>query len=401
MNKNHIVPAVMRQAAISAIFIAVWALVNVKSDIIFTGYYFTIIIYAAASMLLNYAFTLKKRSMSVIICFNVVLAAAAAFILYVSGMLVSTGAIIFMLASIIVAAYMCISTCIYGLRLSSLTICLEILLALSVFYIAVAASESVSLSAAAFLIIAVLADIFGLVFYRAEANNRTRSVLISLVIMALSVLAAFIIYEAVFYSESGIWASIWNTVSAGINAVVNVIKAFLLWLGRNVKPDEFEELELEYDGLNASTAGLSGSIDIEVPGWLTILVFALVAALVIFAVILLTRHKKFGINKKASAEKQIVINSEKTDLKDAFALMLEKLKQKREIKKFLKEHKNDACGRFYGLVNSVRNSKLAKKTGETPEEFISRYLASLKAGDKRLKEYEKLADEVNDLFYRV
>ena len=399
MSRNHLIPSVMRQISLAAIFVAVWALIHVKSDMDFTGYYLTLMIYAGLSMLLNYAFAGKERSMSVLIGFNLFLFLAAGAILYIQGMFISAGGTVFMAVSLIVPAYMCINVIINDLRLSSLTICLEIVLAVSVFYIAVAASDSEDLTAAVFLITAIVLNIFGLIFYRAEISKRGRSVAISLIIMILAVMAAFLIYEAVFNSSMSVWTAVWSALTSAFNYIAAAIKAFLLWIGQNIPEDSFDEIELEADGVNLSTAQLSAGSEYPLPTGALIAGLIVAAVVIVVLVIIFTRHKRFAVDKKTVSKKQLLIKSEKTGLGDAFRQMLGRIKYKKSVKRFIRQHKNDPLGQFYFLVNSVKNTKLAKKKGETPEEFISRYLASLKSSDKRKQQYKDLAEKVNLYFY--
>ena len=66
---------------------------------------------------------------------------------------------------------------------------------------------------------------------------------------------------------------------------------------------------------------------------------------------------------------------------------------------FIKNRKTPA-GRFFRLVRSLKRSGHALMTGETPREFLERYIESLKPEDKRIPELKKLTTELELQLYR-
>ena len=390
---------IMLQLSIAGIGCMLYNIPTWKSEKIPVLLYVLLFAYGLISWGLNAAFLRKERTMGAAVLFNILQICAgwtAAFLLgQITGLPsgIFTGILFFLLSLI------SFKTVTGGIRLNWLMLCFDVsavLVLICSLFIGMGNGQESGLipgilgSAAAFA---------GLAAARTGSQIPGRDRLLIVLLVVLIILAAFLICSLAGGALGAGAAGVISGIGAFFRLLWDLIRRFFQYLGRFFKQETSEAIEMDL-GPGFSLEGAQGGEEVQfsiIP--LLVFVGLLVLAGVIVFTALFRRHRISG-NKKTRAVRRQAMVSDRVSLLKALKIWYGKMRRRMKIRLYFIKNRNTPAGRFFRLVRSSGRSGQVLLKGETPREFLERYIESLKPGDKRIRDLQKLATELELQLYR-
>ena len=361
--------------------------------------YVLLFAYGLISWGLNTVFLQKERTIGAAVLFNILQICAgwaAAFLLgRITGIPsgIFTGIVLFLLSLI------SFKTITGGIRLSWLMLCFDVSAALILIcslFIGMGNGQEYTLIPG---ILGAAAAFAGLAAARTGRQIPGRDRLMIVLLVLLIVLAAFLICSLAGGALGAGAAGVISGIGAFFRLLWDLIRRFFQYLSRFFKQETSEAIEMDM-GPGFSMEGTQGGEEVQfsiIP--LLVFVGILTLAGVILFTVLFRRHRISGGKKARAARRQAVI-SDRVSLLKALRIWYGKLRRRMKIRLYFIKNRNTPAGRFFRLVRSSGRSGQAMLKGETPREFLERYIDSLKPEDKRIPELQKLATELELQLYR-
>jgi large-conductance mechanosensitive channel len=163
---------------------------------------------------------------------------------------------------------------------------------------------------------------------------------------------------------------IWDGFLSAMQFIGGQIQRFLTFLTSFLKPEHYEEVELEdLSGMNMDTSA-NEAMAASFGRFLAIFVIvavilAVVAALIVFGHVRLTRKTIQGSPQKKR-------QSQRPSLLDAVRELLRRVSAYLHLKKALWAARNTELGVYFALVRLCKRSAYRQQTGDTPSTFLAR-----------------------------
>lgn len=361
--------------------------------------YVLLFAYGLVSWILNTVFLHKERTVAASVLFNafqICAGWAAAFLLrQVTG--IYSG--IFLGICLFVLSLISFKTVTGGIRLNWLMLCFDlstVLVLIYALFIGLGNGKGYALIPG---VLGAAAAFAGLIIERSGSRLPGRDRLIVVLLALLIVLAAFLIYSLAGGALGAGAAGVIAGIGAFLRWLWDLFRRFVEYLSRFYKREPVEPVEIDM-GPDFSMEGAQTGEEVQfsiVP--LLIFVGILVLAGVIIFTIVFRRHRFSGAKKVHSAKRRKVV-SDRISLVKALRIWFGKMRRRLKIRLYFVRNRNTPAGRFFRLVRSARRSSHALKKGETPREFLERYIESLKPEDKRIPALRELTRELDLQLYR-
>lgn len=401
MEKRRTFPEVMLQISIAAI---ACLLVNIplKAEAgIPVVLYILLFTYAVVSYCLTRLFLRTPKSLTAVVVFDLCLILAGMAAAFVPGQVTGIARGIFLGLFFVSSAVISFRETAKGISINMLILCFDILAALLMIYILFVELGSGSLSAAVPGFLGTIASFAGIIVYRDGSSISGRGRLYIILIIAAILAAAFLIYLLAGDTLREGFAGMFAGIKAALIWMGNILKEILMFLSRLFPKNDPEAAEADPGGSMIMPAGEGGADENMTAAPVLIFMGILVITAAVTAFIIFRKHRFSG--KKIIVREAVNTNerSERISLWKALKIWAAEKMYRIRVKIFFLKNRNTPAGRYYRLVRSKKHTGQALRQGETPREFLVRYIESLKPEDRRIPELRTLIEELNAQLYRM
>ena len=393
-------PEIMLQTAIAAIACMLFNIPAQTRDDIPVKVYILFFAYALVSYFLSRLFLKKPKGMTAAAAFNICLVLAGMAAALVLGQITGVTAGIFLGLFFLIMAVMAFKENTGGISINMLTVCFDILAVLLMLYILFIELGSGRLPAAVPGILGTIAAFAGIIVYRDGSSLSGRDRLYITVIIAAILVCAFLIHLLAGDTLREGFEGVFAGIGAALSWLGRIFKEFLLFLSRLFPKETYDAVGPDLgEGINMP-AGEGGEEVSFSAAPLLILFGILISAAAIAAFIIFRKHRFSG--KRTITAAAAVSDSERPDrisLWKALKIWAEEKLYRIRVKIYFLKNRNTPAGRYYRLVRSRRHTGQALKQGETPKEFLTRYIESLKPEDRHIQELTSLIEDLNIQLY--
>ena len=401
MEKRRTFPEVMLQMSIAAI---ACLLVNIplKAETsIPVVLYILLFTYAVISYCLTRLFLRTPKSLTAAVIFDLCLILAGMAAAFVLGQVTGIAKGIFLGLFFVSSAVLSFRETAKGISINMLILCFDILAALLMIYILFIELGSGSLPAAVPGFLGTTAAFAGIIVYRDGSSISGRDRLYIILIIVAIVAAAFLIHLLAGDTLREGFAGMFAGIKAAFIWLGNILKEILMFFSRLFPQDGHEALEADLGDSMSMPAGEGGADENMTAAPVLILLGILVIAAVITAFIIFRKHRFSGKKSIVRAAGSAGERPERISLWKALKIWAAEKMYRIRVKIFFLKNRNTPAGRYYRLVRSKKRTGQALRLGETPREFLMRYIESLKPDDRRIPELRALIEELNVQLYRM
>lgn len=400
MEHRHPFPEVMLQISLAAICCMLFNIPDQTNEGIPVLMYALLFGYSLVSYLVNALFLRKDRSTVSVVLLNILLICAGFAVALAMHLVRGVPSGLFIAASELVISIVAFRSVSGHLQMNLLTMCFDALAVLLLIYIVFTDLGSGKIPAAIPGIIGVAASFAGIIILRSGNRmfGRDRLFLAALVlaVLAIAFLICTIINTPLREGVTGMLAGL----LAAFRFLGGLLKKFLLFLqGLFGTQETYAPVEMDMPG-GAGFSGMEGEEELPSAGLGILILIGILAVIAAVIAIIVFRKHRFSGTKKVSGVRRNVVRDERVTLWKALQIWFRKVCRYLQVRIYFLKNSKTPAGRFYRIVRSCRHSNLALKNGETPQEFLTRYIGSLKPEDRRIPGLNRLVEELNLQLYK-
>ena len=361
--------------------------------------YVLLFAYGLVSWGLNAVFLRKERTIGAAVLFNILQICAGWAVSFLLRQITGLPTGIFFGICFFLLSLISFKTITGGMRLSWLMLCFDVSAALVLIcslFIGMGNGQEYALIPG---VLGAASAFAGLVAVRTGSQIPGRDRMMIVLLVLLIILAAFLICSLAGGVLGAGAAGIISGIGAFFRLLWDLIRRFFQYLGRFFKQETSEAIDLDM-GPGFSMEGERGGEEVQfsiIPLLIFVGILALAGVIVFTA--LYRRHRIAGEKKVRAVSRQAAV-SDRVSLLKALKIWFGKMRRHMKIRLYFIKNRKTPAGRFFRLVRSLRRSSHALMKGETPREFLERYIESLKPEDKRIPELKKLTTELELQLYR-
>lgn len=398
MEQRHTFPEIMLQISIAAIACMLFNLPLKPEEGIPVTLYILFFAFALISYVLSRLFFRRPKSLAAAVLFHAVLILAGFAAAFVLGLLTGALAGIFLGLFFLILSVMAFRETVKGIHMNTLTLCfdsLAVLLLIHLLFLELGDGRFLSVLPGVIGIIAALAGSMSL---REGSRISGRERLFSILLIAGIVVVAFLVYLVAGDPLRKGFTGIFAGLGAALSWLGQLIKKILLFFSSLFPQEQYEAVDLDMDGGIRMPAGEGGEEAVFSPVPLLILGGIVLIAAGVAAFVLFRKHR-FSGETVAAAAKKTREKKERISLWNALRIWAKEKQYRLKVYFYFLKNRNTPAGRFYRLVRSKKRTALSLRQGETPGEYLTRYIGSLQSGDKRIPELAALIGELNMQLY--
>ena len=399
MKKSRTFPDIMLQISLAAIACMLFNIPDQTRAGIPVTMYVLVFGYSVLSYLCSRLFLRNPKSYTAVAVFDLFfilagMAAAFAFRQFESAIYV-----IYFGAVFLVLSLMAFKETARGININILIICFDILSALMMLYILFVELGSGKAAAAIPGAAGIIAAFAGIMVMRSGSSISGRDWFYKILILAVILVIALLVRMLAGDSLRNGFTEIFAGIGAAFKWIGHILKEFLLFFARLFPQEKYDALDQDMEGGISLPEGQGGEETEYSVLPLLILIGTAAIAAVIIAVIVFRKHRISG-SKTVSAARINENRSNRVSLWKALKIWAREKLYRIRVRLYFFRNRNTPAGKYYRLVRSGKHSANAIRQGETPGEFLRRYINSLQPGDRRIPEYTALIDELNKQLYR-
>ena len=393
MERSRTFPEVMLQTAIAAIACMLLVLPDQAAEGFPVLTDLLLFSYAFISYLCSRLFLHRPKKSAAVFALHLLLFLAffgASFFLQQI-----TGAVsgIFLGAVFLVLSVMSVRETVKGISTNALTLCFDLLVALLLIYTLFTELGDGLLAAALPGAVGIIASIAGMIALRSGGRIPGRNLLVCFLVLFILMAASFLVCLLADESLRGGLSGVFAAIGTAFTWLGRMLKELLLFFSRLFPNEQYEAVPVEPGG-GVSLEGAPGGEEAAIsPLVFVILGGILLAAAAAAAFLLFRKHRFFAGTQAAVRRKTAGRKQGRVSLRKALRMMLQEWLHRLRVRLFFLRGRNTPTGRYFRLVRSKRRTPHALRPGETPREFLQRYIQSLPPDDRRIPELSRLIDE--------
>lgn len=400
MENRHPFSEVMLQISLAAIFSMLFNIPDQTHEGIPVLMYVLLFGYSLVSYLCNDLFLRKDRSTVSVAVLNFLLICAGFAAALAMHLVRGVPSGLFIAASALVLSIVAFRAASGTIQMNLLTFCFDTLAVLLLVYIVFTELGSGKIYAAIPGIIGVAASFAGIIIFRSGNRmfGRDRLLLAALVLAVLVI--AFLICTVVNAPLREGVAGMMAGLAAVFRFLGGLLKKILLFLQRLFGTQEtYAPIEMDMPG-GSGFSGMEGEEEVPSSGLGVLILIGILAVIAVIIALIVFRKHRFSRKKTVSRVRRNVVRDERITLCKALRIWFRRVRRYLQVRIYFLKNGRTPAGRFFRIVRSCKHSSLALRTGETPQEFLTRYIGSLKPEDRRIPALNRLVEELNLQLYR-